>query len=68
MSYGIAQEDPEDDYRPKTRQATKRRKPNPDFTAAGERIPPIHKPFKRSGCQWINGIGWVWNPTRRGFV
>lgn len=35
------------------------------FTAAGERVPPIHKPFKRGGCQWVSGVGWVWNPTRQ---
>lgn len=34
------------------------------FTHAGERVPPIHKPFKRGGCQWVDGVGWVWNPTR----
>lgn len=30
-----------------------------------ERIPPVHKGWKKNACQWYPGIGWVWNPTRR---
>lgn len=33
----------------------------------GDRIPPVHKPYKKSQCQWVTGIGWVLNPTRRKF-
>ena len=33
------------------------------FMVAGERIPPVHKPGKRSQCEWWVGIGWVHNPT-----
>lgn len=35
------------------------------FTHAGERVRPVHKPFNRAGCQWVDGVGWVWNPTGR---
>lgn len=59
--YGGAQDD--DEYKPRGG----RRKPTPGelpkFTFTGERIPPIHRSFKRSGCTWVHGIGWVWNPT-----
>lgn len=30
-----------------------------------ERIPPVHKQFKKAGCEWHPGVGWVWNPTHR---
>lgn len=29
-----------------------------------ERIPPVHKPWKRNVCEWVTGIGWVFNPGR----
>lgn len=32
---------------------------------AGERIPPVHRPAKRQQCEWVVGIGWVLNPTKR---
>lgn len=60
--YGMA-EDNEQEQGPK--RTRKEPRVNPHFTAQGERIPPVAKPFNRRGCQWINGIGWVWNPTHR---
>lgn len=40
----------------------------PTHTYAGERIPPVAKPWRRKQCVWFNGIGWVYNPTRRQFT
>lgn len=39
-----------------------------NLDAAGDRIRPVHKPFKEAQCVWIVGIGWVYNPTGRRFV
>lgn len=62
-AYGSAEQDSED-----TRSPREKQRRTIGFTAAGERIPPVHKPYNRRGCEWVNGIGWVWNPTRRRFV
>jgi hypothetical protein len=37
------------------------------FTAAGERVRPLAKGYRRSSCEWVTGIGWVWNPTHRSY-
>lgn len=47
------------------RRASKRRQTIRNYTAAGERIPPLAKPYKRTSCVWVHGVGWVWNPDRR---
>lgn len=52
----------DEEEKPKKRVSNK-----PRFTTAGERLRPVHKPFKRSECTWIDGIGWVHNPTNRYF-
>ena len=36
--------------------------------AGGDRVPPVHKPARRGQCEWVTGIGWVYNPSRRRFV
>lgn len=38
---------------------------DPDFDEAGERYRPVHKPYKASQCDWVQGYGWVYNPTHR---
>lgn len=42
-----------------------REQPLPTHTFTGERIRPVHKPYKRAQCTWVNGLGWVHNPGRR---
>lgn len=39
-----------------------KRRPNPKYDDAGQRIRKVHKPWKRRGCQYVPSIGWVWNP------
>jgi len=52
----------EHEYEP-TRVRRRRPRANPRYTDWGERIPPVAKPYKRSGVRWVHGVGWVWNPT-----
>lgn len=68
---GRAQDDPyvpEDNPERYNAPRARRRSEHPQYTWDGERIPPIAGPFKRSGCVWVRGIGWVWNPSGRRFV
>lgn len=30
-----------------------------------ERVRPLPKGWKRNVCEWVPGIGWVYNPTHR---
>lgn len=39
-----------------------------DFDDGGDRYRPVHKPYKSSQCEWVVGIGWVYNPTGRRFI
>lgn len=56
----------EDDYPlDRGRRAAKHRQEIRRFTVHGERIPPVAKPFKRTSCVWVHGVGWVWNPDHR---
>lgn len=41
---------------------------DPNLDVLGDRIRPVHKPYKESQCEWAPGIGWVYNPTGRRFV
>lgn len=41
------------------------RKARTRYDEYGERVPPIHKPYKRSQCQWVAGVGWIANPGQR---
>jgi hypothetical protein len=60
--WGVAADEEIDE--PKMSGRTGKRRPVL-FTPAGERIRPIHKPYKRTGCVWVDSIGWVWNPSGR---
>lgn len=39
----------------------------PGWWVAGERIPPVHKPAKQKQCEWVVGVGWVFNPAGKRF-
>lgn len=41
------------------------RKARTRFDEYGERVPPVHRPWKRAQCQWVPGTGWVANPGDR---
>lgn len=34
----------------------------------GERIRPVHKPYKASQCEWVSGLGWIYNPSGRRYT
>lgn len=40
---------------------------DPDLDITGQRIRPLHKPFKAEQCEWVPAFGWVFNPTGREF-
>lgn len=33
-----------------------------------ERVPPVPRGWKRSVCEWVVGVGWVYNPGRKRYV
>lgn len=35
---------------------------------AYERVRPLPRGFKRSVCEWVTGIGWVYNPGSKRYI
>jgi len=67
MLYRSHDSEAEDENYPLNRghRAKKHRQTIRHYTTAGEPIPPLARPYKRTSCVWVHGIGWVWNPDRR---
>lgn len=33
-----------------------------------ERVRPLPRGFKRSVCEWVTGVGWVYNPGSKRYI